>query len=79
MTWRIWLEELPPTKGWPQVVPAGWFGGASTAINRPLYMRTQDKEEAIVFHDEGDVVKEIMENRQHGYPCHAEPPITVTY
>ena len=80
MTWRIWLEAVPGHSGRFGSLPplqAGWYGGTSTSINQPMYMRTANKDQAVVFNQNQRmaVIQKILDWRRLGYPCRAEPPI----
>lgn len=71
----IYLAELPPTKGWPEVIPAGYYQG--NRHNWPLYSRGP-KETAILVTRE-TAISIVKEARNLGYGCKAEPSITVIY
>lgn len=76
--WRIYLEAVPSTRSAP-ALPAGWYGGAVTTINQPIYMRTPYQQDAAVFHDSGEVVNTVRRWRDKGYPCYCVPGIEENY
>lgn len=73
MTWRIFFFAVNGTPS----LDAGWYGGRVTTCNAPIYMRTNDKDDAVEFTNQQDVIEYVRDWRSAGYPCHAVPTIHV--
>ena len=65
----IFLEECDD-------LDEGYYVG-HIGINQPIYGRG-DRVDALVY-TANDAIRQIRDWRDYGYPCHAEPPIQVTY
>lgn len=77
--YRIMMEYCPPNGPGDRALPEAYYGcppGSIVYQNQPIYYRT-DFKHAFVY-SERDCVAHIRYLREHTYPCHAVPSITIT-
>ena len=79
-TWRIWLGAVGIGIEKDHMLAAGWYheDDPSVTMNRPIWCRTPDRERALVYTSQHDVIEAIRSMQRLGYPAKADPPITIT-
>ena len=80
--YRIYMDEIITGDGGyspRQPLEGGWFGppGFPVGMNRQIYCRVPDKDRAWTY-TRANCQRAIDDMRAYGYPCHADPPFTVT-
>lgn len=77
-TYKVWLHEIKANGPNDRDLPGAFYGRVpGVGMNFPIYCRT-DEDDAYEF-DKNNAIEVIRDFRRSGYPCHAIPPITVTY